>query len=85
MRPRRRAHRYRRHQRGAACRWMLGRSHLAAHQQDHKAEDQMWISWMNNIANRVSKIDGVKDGGSRGERALQSQPGTVKSRGIQRS
>src|SRR5437667_1112530 len=27
---------------------------------DHKAEDQMWISWMNNIAGRVSKIDGVK-------------------------
>src|SRR5947209_11454868 len=27
---------------------------------DHKAEDQMWTSWMNNIAGRVSKIDGVK-------------------------
>src|SRR5438876_11153510 len=27
---------------------------------DHKAEDQMWTSWMNNIATRVSKIDGVK-------------------------
>jgi len=32
---------------------------------------------MNNIANRVSKIDGVKTACSRGERALQSQPGTV--------
>jgi L-seryl-tRNA(Ser) seleniumtransferase len=27
---------------------------------DHKAEDQMWTSWMNNIAARVFKIDGVK-------------------------
>src|SRR5205085_10688307 len=27
---------------------------------DHKAEDRRWISWMNNIAGRVSKIDGVK-------------------------
>jgi L-seryl-tRNA(Ser) seleniumtransferase len=26
---------------------------------DHKAEDEMWTSWMNNIAARVSKIDGV--------------------------
>jgi L-seryl-tRNA(Ser) seleniumtransferase len=26
---------------------------------DHKAEDAMWLSWMNNIANRVNKIDGV--------------------------
>src|SRR5262249_44397740 len=26
---------------------------------DHKAETAMWLSWMNNIANRVSKIDGV--------------------------
>src|SRR5262249_17284433 len=27
---------------------------------DHKAEMAMWISWLNNIAARVSKIDGVK-------------------------
>jgi uncharacterized pyridoxal phosphate-dependent enzyme len=27
---------------------------------NHKAEMDMWISWMNNIASRVSKIDGVK-------------------------
>jgi L-seryl-tRNA(Ser) seleniumtransferase len=27
---------------------------------DHKAEMQAWLSWMNNIAARVSKIDGVK-------------------------
>src|SRR6266478_2891642 len=27
---------------------------------DHKAEMQTWISWLNNIAGRVSKIDGVK-------------------------
>jgi L-seryl-tRNA(Ser) seleniumtransferase len=26
---------------------------------DHKAEDEMWTSWMNNIAARVSQIDGV--------------------------
>jgi L-seryl-tRNA(Ser) seleniumtransferase len=26
---------------------------------DHKAEMAMWISWMNNIADRVSKIDSV--------------------------
>ncbi|MGO9261865.1 MAG: hypothetical protein ACLQU1_37015 [Bryobacteraceae bacterium] len=26
---------------------------------DHQAEDEMWTSWMNNIAGRVSKIDGV--------------------------
>jgi L-seryl-tRNA(Ser) seleniumtransferase len=26
---------------------------------DHKAEMEMWTSWMNNIANRVSKIGGV--------------------------
>ena len=26
---------------------------------DHQAEIAMWTSWMNNIANRVSKIDGV--------------------------
>ena len=26
---------------------------------DHKAEMEMWISWMNNIASRVSKIEGV--------------------------
>jgi D-glucosaminate-6-phosphate ammonia-lyase len=26
---------------------------------DHKAEDEMWTSWMNNIAARVSKLDGV--------------------------
>jgi L-seryl-tRNA(Ser) seleniumtransferase len=29
-------------------------------QRDHKAEMQAWLSWMNNIAARVSKIDGVK-------------------------
>jgi L-seryl-tRNA(Ser) seleniumtransferase len=27
---------------------------------DHKAEEQMWISWMNNIAARVSKIESVE-------------------------
>jgi L-seryl-tRNA(Ser) seleniumtransferase len=27
---------------------------------DHKAEMQTWLSWMNNIASRVSQIDGVK-------------------------
>ncbi len=27
---------------------------------DHKAEMATWISWLNNIAGRVSKIDGVK-------------------------
>jgi len=27
---------------------------------DHQAEDKMWISWMNNIAARVSKIESVK-------------------------
>jgi L-seryl-tRNA(Ser) seleniumtransferase len=27
---------------------------------DHKAEMATWMSWMNNIAARVSKIDGVK-------------------------
>ena len=27
---------------------------------DHKAEDQMWLSWMNNIAAQVGKLDGVK-------------------------
>lgn len=27
---------------------------------DHKAEDAMWLSWMNNIARRVSTIEGVK-------------------------
>ena len=26
---------------------------------DHEAEDRMWTSWMNNIAARVSKIEGV--------------------------
>lgn len=26
---------------------------------DHKAEDEMWTSWMNNIAARVSQVDGV--------------------------
>ncbi|HXB68027.1 MAG TPA: hypothetical protein VNY05_07275 [Candidatus Acidoferrales bacterium] len=26
---------------------------------DHKAEDEMWTAWMNNIAARVSQIDGV--------------------------
>jgi L-seryl-tRNA(Ser) seleniumtransferase len=26
---------------------------------DHQAEDAMWTSWMNNIAARVSKLDGV--------------------------
>lgn len=26
---------------------------------DHEAEDKMWTSWMNNIASRVTKIDGV--------------------------
>ncbi len=26
---------------------------------DHKAEMQMWTSWMDNIAKRVSKVDGV--------------------------
>jgi uncharacterized pyridoxal phosphate-dependent enzyme len=26
---------------------------------DHKAEDEMWTSWMNHIAARVSKLDGV--------------------------
>jgi L-seryl-tRNA(Ser) seleniumtransferase len=26
---------------------------------DHKAEDAMWTSWMNNIADRVKKIEGV--------------------------
>ena len=26
---------------------------------DHKAEDEMWTSWMNHIADRVAKIDGV--------------------------
>jgi D-glucosaminate-6-phosphate ammonia-lyase len=27
---------------------------------DHKAEMEMWTSWMNHIANRVSRIDGVR-------------------------
>jgi D-glucosaminate-6-phosphate ammonia-lyase len=27
---------------------------------DHKAEMDTWISWLNNIAGRVSKVDGVK-------------------------
>jgi L-seryl-tRNA(Ser) seleniumtransferase len=26
---------------------------------DHKAEDAMWTSWMNNIGNRVNKVEGV--------------------------
>jgi D-glucosaminate-6-phosphate ammonia-lyase len=26
---------------------------------DHKAEDEMWTNWMNHIADRVSKIEGV--------------------------
>jgi L-seryl-tRNA(Ser) seleniumtransferase len=29
-------------------------------QRDHKAEDEMWLTWMNNISARVSQIDGVK-------------------------
>jgi L-seryl-tRNA(Ser) seleniumtransferase len=28
-------------------------------QRDHKAEDEMWTSWMNNIAARVAQVDGV--------------------------
>ena len=46
-------------------------------QRDHKKEDEMWTQWMQTIADRVTKIDGVTATVRAAARARQSQPGAL--------
>ena len=54
-------------------------------QRDHKKEDETWTQWMQTIADRVSKIDGVTATVRQPRGLGNHSPGTVASTGIPRS